>query len=337
VPRVSTDPVRLKSRGPSAAIAPTNVVTGAAGFVGSRLVERLLAQGRTVVGVDCFEDYYDRGLKERNLLAARRNPDFRLVEKDLLTFDPSTVLEPGCRVYHLAAQPGVRGSWGDHFERYVRNNVLATQRLLEAATRVRPSRFVYASSSSIYGEQPLGPTPESATPNPVSPYGVTKLAAEHLSRLYAQAHGLSVVSLRFFTVYGPGQRPDMAFHRFVEAVRSGKPITIFGEGRQTRDFTFVDDIVDGVVAAGTQKDIEGAFNLGGGTPAPLSEVIRILEEISGHRIEIRKEEALPGDPRATWADTRRAQELLGFHPRVSLAEGLRRQWDWQTHSDLAGR
>jgi nucleoside-diphosphate-sugar epimerase len=324
--------VGLKSLRPSAAISPADVVTGAAGFVGSHLVERLLAQGHPVVGIDCFDDYYGRPAKERNLAKARGDPNFRLVEQDLLTLDLSAVLESGCRIFHLAAQPGVRGSWGAHFERYLRNNVLATQRLLEAAVRTRPLRVVYASSSSIYGEQPAGPTPENATPNPVSPYGMTKLAGEHLARLYSMAHGFPVVSLRFFTVYGPGQRPDMAFHRFIEAVRAGTPVTLFGDGRQTRDFTFVDDIVDGIVSAGETEGIDGAFNLGGGTPAPLTEVLRILEEIVGRPIETQTGTAPPGDPRATWADTRRARDLLRYRPRISLADGLRRQWEWQTRS-----
>jgi nucleoside-diphosphate-sugar epimerase len=326
----SPGPVRLKSHGPSALISPADVVTGAAGFVGSHLVSRLLAQGRPVVGIDSFDDYYDRVSKERNIAVARRDPNFRFIERDLLSFDPSSEWEPGCRVFHLAAQPGVRGSWGTHFERYLRNNVLVTQHLLEAAVKVRPSRFVYASSSSIYGEQPTGPTPETALPNPVSPYGMTKLAGEHLGRLYAHAHGLSVVSLRFFTVYGPGQRPDMAFHRFIEAIRAGKPVTLYGDGHQTRDFTFVDDIVEGILSAGSTAGIEGAFNLGGGTPAPLTEVLRILGELAGHPVETQSGEAPRGDPRATWADTRRARDLLGFRPQVSLTDGLRRQWNWQT-------
>ncbi|MFZ0830610.1 MAG: NAD-dependent epimerase/dehydratase family protein [Thermoplasmata archaeon] len=312
---------------------PADVVTGAAGFIGSRLVGRLLAEGQSVVGIDSFDDYYGRTVKERNLAEVRRNPKFRFVEQDLLKFDPSTVWEPGCRIFHLAAQPGVRGSWGTHFERYLRNNVLVTQHLLEASVRVRPARFVYASSSSIYGEQPAGPTPETATPNPISPYGMTKLAGEHLVRLYAHAYGLSTASLRFFTVYGPGQRPDMAFNRFIEAVRSGKPITLYGDGRQTRDFTFVDDIVDGVLAAGRTENADGAFNLGGGTPAPLTEVLRILGELAGHPVETQSGEPPPGDPRGTWADSHRARELLQFQPRVSLADGLRRQWEWQTGID----
>lgn len=320
----------LKNHRSSAANVPADVVTGAAGFVGSRLTLRLLADGKSVVGIDSFDDYYGRPAKERNLAEALKNPHFRFVEQDLLEFDPSTVWEPGCRIFHLAAQPGVRGSWGKHFERYLRNNVLVTQHLLEASVRVRPARFVYASSSSIYGEQPAGPTPESATPNPISPYGMTKLAGEHLVRLYAHAHGLSTVSLRFFTVYGPGQRPDMAFHLFIDAVRSGQPITLYGDGRQTRDFTFVDDIVEGLVAAGAAEGLDGAINLGGGTPAPLTEVLRILGELSGHPIATRQGEAPPGDPHATWADTQRARALLHYRPRVSLAEGLRRQWEWQS-------
>jgi UDP-glucuronate 4-epimerase len=327
--------VRLKRWGPSSSISPADVVTGAAGFVGSHLVQRLLGEGGAVVGIDCFDDYYSRSTKERNLAAVRRSPNFRFVEQDLLEFDLSSVMEPGCRVFHLAAQPGVRGSWGTHFDRYLRNNVLVTQRLLETAARIRPRRYVYASSSSIYGEQPPGPTSEDATPNPVSPYGMTKLAGEQLARMYSRAHGLSVVSLRFFTVYGPGQRPDMAFHRFIQAIRAGDPVTLYGDGRQTRDFTFVDDIVDGILSAGATERVDGAFNLGGGTPAPLTEVLRILGEIAGHPIETRTGEAPPGDPRTTWADTRRARELLGFRPRVSLADGLRRQWDWQTQSGLS--
>jgi nucleoside-diphosphate-sugar epimerase len=328
--------MRLKTQTISAAIGPADIVTGAAGFIGSHLVERLLSQGRAVIGVDSFDDYYDRKAKERNLASAVRHPNFRLIERDLLEFDPSSIWEPGCRVFHLAAQPGVRGSWGSHFERYVRNNVLATQQVLEAAVRVRPARIVYASSSSAYGEQPEGPMAETALPNPVSPYGVTKLAGEHLARLYAHAHGLSVVSLRFFTVYGPGQRPDMGFHRFIQSIRAGEPVTLYGDGRQIRDFTYVDDIVDGTMLAGSAEGVSGTFNLGGGTPATLLEVFRILGQIAGHPVETQAAEAPLGDPRATWADARRARELLGFQPHVPLAEGLRRQWDWQTASTRSG-
>jgi UDP-glucuronate 4-epimerase len=300
------------------------------------LVERLIGAGRRVVGVDDFDDYYSRGTKERNLASARKNPRFEFVELDLTQADLSAIITPGCRVFHLAAQPGVRGSWGPQFDRYLRNNLLATQRLLEACVRAPPSRIVYGSSSSIYGDQPAGPCSEDANPNPLSPYGMTKLAAEYLVRSYAKGHGLSAVSLRFFTVFGPRQRPDMGFHRFIEAIRAHRPVTLFGDGAQSRDFTFVDDIVSGIVAAGTVAEAAGGtFNLGGGSPATILEVFHLLETISGETVQVEKQPPALGDPRTTWADTSRARTRLHYVPAVSLAEGLRRQWDWQSREPLA--
>ncbi|MCI4351841.1 MAG: GDP-mannose 4,6-dehydratase [Thermoplasmata archaeon] len=306
-----------------------------AGFIGSHLAERLIQMGRHVVGVDDFDDYYIRATKERNLLTLRRDGRFKFVEADLAASDLSHLIITNCRLFHLAAQPGVRGSWGPQFDRYVRNNLLATQRILEACLRSPPSRIVYASSSSIYGDQPPGPCPENANPNPLSPYGMTKLAGEHLVRTYSKGYGLPAVALRFFTVFGPRQRPDMAFNRFIQAIRTHRPLTLFGDGRQTRDFTYVDDIVSGIVAAAEEEVAGETFNLGGGSPATVLDVLKLLEKLSGRSVEIEAHPPGVGEPRATWADTTRARTRLHYRPNVSLAEGLRRQWEWQSTEPLA--
>jgi nucleoside-diphosphate-sugar epimerase len=310
-------------------------VTGAAGFIGSHLTDRLLALGAEVVAIDSFDPYYDRAVKERNLASARAQSGFRLIEGDLLTTDLASLMGPETVVFHLAAQPGVRGSWGQQFDRYVRNNVLGTQRLLEAAVQVRPVRVLYAGSSSAYGDQPPGPCSETARPNPLSPYGVTKLAGEHLARLYWNAHGVPVTILRFFTVYGPRQRPDMAFHRFVDRVQRGEAIPVFGDGKQLRDFTYVEDIVDGLLAAEGRGRAGEAYNLGGGQTTALSEVFGLLESISGGPVRTAPEAAPPGDARATWANIEKAKNELGYQPTVTLAAGLRRQWLWQTQESRA--
>lgn len=301
-----------------------------AGFIGSHLADRLLNDGHDVVGIDSFDDYYDRKLKERNLDSALRQPRFRLVEGDLLDLELGPLLAGTSCVYHLAAQPGVRGSWGRQFDRYLRNNVLATQRLLEAARAARPARLVYGGSSSAYGDQPEGPCPETAAPNPLSPYGITKLAGERLAHSYAGAYGIDAVVLRFFTVYGPRQRPDMAFHRFIERQRRGDPLPVFGDGGQRRDFTYIDDIIGGIVAAARRGATGQLYNLGRGEPVALREVFRILEEISGKPVRTQTAAQEPGDPKTTWADLSRSRRDLGFAPAVSLDEGLGRQWRWQT-------
>lgn len=305
-----------------------DVVTGAAGFIGSHLTERLLASGRTVTGIDSFDHYYARAVKEANLASVRGRAGFTFVEGDLLEVDLPRVLEGADRVFHLASRPGVRGGWGPEFDQYVRNNVFATHRVLEACAQSRVRRVVYGSSSSIYGNQPEGPTSESALPRPISPYAVTKLTAEHLVYLFHQERSLDTVALRFFTVYGPRQRPDMAFHKFIRAIRSGSPITLYGGGNWRRDFTFIDDIVDGIVAAAERAEPGATLNLGRGAPCTLWEAVRALEGIVGHPIEVHLGEAPGGEPSSTWADTRRAAEQLGYQPRVSLPEGLRRQWEW---------
>jgi UDP-glucose 4-epimerase len=304
------------------------LVTGAAGFIGSFLCERLLADGHEVVGVDCFTDFYPRALKEANLARARDHRSFRLVEARLQDADLEPLLESAGAVYHLAAQAGVRASWGREFAHYTDHNVLATQRLLEAAVAAGGPRVVYASSSSVYGDSGTLPLHEDGPCRPVSPYGVTKLAAEHLARLYHRNHGLPTVSLRFFTVYGPRQRPDMAFHRFLRAARDGEPVAVFGDGLQTRDFTYVDDIVSAIRAAGLSGRPGSVYNVGGGERIALNDVLRLIEEVAARPLCIQRQEAQKGDMRDTFADTGAAARELGFRSTVGLHEGLRREWDW---------
>lgn len=302
------------------------VVTGAAGFIGSHLTEGLLAEGHEVVGVDAFVDYYPRPLKEANLGRAREYAAFRLVEGRLQDIDLAPLLDGTDVVFHLAAQAGVRSSWGRDFALYTDHNVLGTQRLLEAAVRARTPRVVYASSSSVYGDSPTLPLREDSVCRPVSPYGVTKLAAEHLARLYHRNHGLPVVSLRYFTVYGPRQRPDMAFHRFLRAARDGEEVHVYGDGEQTRDFTYIDDILAATRAAALSGG--GVYNVGGGERVSLNHVLGTIEEITGRAFRIVREEAQKGDMRDTFADTQAARRDLGFRSRVSLGEGLAREWHW---------
>jgi len=306
------------------------VVTGAAGFIGSHLSDRLLADGYAVVGIDSFEDYYPRAIKEANLAGARANPAFMLHEANIL--DLAAEAAPGgpeasgvdgsalaallrdCAcVYHVAAQAGVRASWGSSFEVYTRNNVLATQQLLEACVAAAVPKVIYASSSSVYGDQDELPLREDMVPRPRSPYGVTKLAGEHLCGLYHANHGLDAVALRFFTVYGPRQRPDMGFHKFITAMLKGREIVIYGDGTQTRDFTYVDDIVEGLVLA--QKAPAGAvMNLGGGNRVSLLEAIATLGELAGTEPKLIRQGVEAGDVRDTWARVSRAVELVGYAP-----------------------
>ncbi len=304
------------------------LVTGAAGFIGSHLSERLLALGQRVVGVDSFTDYYARSSKERNLETSLAHPDFAFEELDLVDADLAAVLKDVRVVYHLAGQPGVRPSWGGQFDRYLRDNVLATQRLLEALKETRIDRLVFAGSSSVYGDAEMFPTKETALPRPVSPYGVTKLAAEHLALLYAKNFAVPVVSVRYFTVYGPRQRPDMAFSRFMQALVDGDEIEVFGDGEQTREFTYVSDAVEGTIKAATAGVVGQVFNLGGGSRVTVNRVLSTLEEISHVKVRRQVLPEAPGDPRHTGASINLARERLGWEPRVSLREGLANQWRW---------
>ena len=304
------------------------LVTGAAGFVGSTLVDALLAGKHEVVGIDCFIDYYPRTLKESNLSAACKHPRFRFVEASIVDAPLEPLLDGIDVIFHQAAQAGVRTSWGDDFRIYSDNNVFGTQRLLEAARAAGVKRVVYASSSSIYGDTDDLPMREASRPQPVSPYGVTKLAAEHLAWLYWQSFQLPTVSLRYFTVYGPRQRPDMAFHRFIKAVLKDEPIHLYGDGDQTRDFTYVDDIVAVNIAAATADVAGKVFNVGGGSRTSVNEVIATIGAIVGREPRIQHHAPQKGDVRHTAADTSLARSLLGYTPRVSLREGLEREVAW---------
>jgi len=309
--------------------SPTRVVvTGAAGFIGSHLCERLLADGHEVVGIDSFSDYYERARKEQNLHAARTHKGFELVEADLVSADLHAPLAGASVVFHLAGQPGVRPSWGGHFDRYVHDNIVATQRLLESLRATPVKRLVFASSSSVYGDAEMFPTKETALPRPVSPYGMTKLAAEHLTFVYMRNFDIPVTSLRYFTVYGPRQRPDMAFCRFMEALVENEEIEIFGDGEQTREFTYVSDAVDGTVKAASADVVGQIINLGGGSRVTVNRVLDTLEDISQIKARRQHLPAAPGDPRHTGASINVARERLGWEPRVSLRDGLTKQWQW---------
>lgn len=306
------------------------LVTGAAGFIGSHLVDRLLGDGYEVVGVDSFTGYYARAVKMRNISAALTHERFRLVEGDLCRMEPDVLLAGVDRVAHLAGEPGVRSSWGERFETYLRRNVYATQRLADAASGAGVRRFVHASSSSVYGPDSGGPVGEDAPRRPASPYGLSKLAAEEVVSLYAREKGLRATVLRYFTVYGPRQRPEMALSRFIERVSSGEPVEVFGDGTQVREMTHVADVVEATVAA---LEIEGsgparAYNVGGGSRATVTELVALVGEALGEEPGVLYGPPVPGDVRSTWADLSRARLELGYAPRVSLEDGVREQARW---------
>jgi len=304
------------------------LVTGAAGFIGSTLSERLLADGASVTGLDCFTDYYPRWIKERNLEGARRQPAFRFVESAIAGADLDALLDGVTHVFHLAAQAGVRKSWGRDFEVYTVNNIDATQRLLEACCRRPIERFVYASSSSVYGDLAPIPMREDTHLQPLSPYGVTKLAAEQLCYLYFANHGVPAVALRYFTVYGPRQRPDMGFHRFLRAALRGDALTLYGDGEQTRDFTFVADAVTATATAGTRGVPGAVYNIGGGSRVSINQVLGVIERLAGRPLAIHREPPQKGDMRDTYADTSRARGEIGFAPAFTLEQGLAAEHQW---------
>lgn len=301
------------------------IVTGAAGFVGSHLCQRLVDQGDEVVGIDCFTDYYSPRRKEANLASLADHDSFTLQRVDLLSAPLTSLLEDVDVVYHLAGQPGVRGSWGQDFDPYVSRNVLATQRLLEAAHEVSLWKFVYASSSSVYGNAATYPTSESLRPEPVSPYGVTKLAAEHLCELYRVTSGVPTVSLRLFTVYGPRQRPDMAFFRIVDSALSGKPFLLYGDGEQSRDFTYVGDVVTAMRQAALSP-WTGVANIGGGSRTTMNQVIDTVSALA-RPVDVVRLPVQRGDVRHTAADTSVAHDAFGYVPSVGLEQGLAQMVD----------
>jgi nucleoside-diphosphate-sugar epimerase len=306
------------------------VVTGAAGFIGSHLCEHLLRLGHEVTGVDAFIPYYPPEVKRRNLAGSRDHPAYRFIPLDLRTGQLGPLLEGAEVVFHIAAMPGLTASWTD-FDLYQSCNVAATQRLLEALRRVAPglNRLVYASTSSVYGRFASGD--EALPTRPVSPYGVTKLAGEHLCRAYADAYGIPVVALRYFSVYGPRQRPDMGYHKFMKALLDGRPVTVYGDGQQVRGNTYVEDCVAATVAAAGAQPGE-LYNVGGGEAATLWDILHRIEAIAGRRFEVRQETARAGDQRYTFADTTKLRTHLGWGPRTGLDEGLARQWDWMRES-----
>jgi UDP-glucuronate 4-epimerase len=306
------------------------LVTGVAGFVGSHLAEALLARGDTVLGVDCFTPYYDRAQKEENLATARADAKFEFVDADLRSVAIEPLLDRVDAVFHQAAQAGVRLSWSDGFGDYVGHNVVATQRLLEAVVAARPgARVIYASSSSLYGNQPRYPTREDDLPKPFSPYGVTKLAAEHLCGLYAENWGVSTVSLRYFTVFGPRQRPDMSIHRLCEAAIHGLVFPRYGDGTQIREFTFVDDIVRGNLLGADRDVAPGSYcNLAGGAEITLSELITLVGELAGAPVKVDQQPRQAGDAFRNGGSISRAGELLGWSPQVSLRDGVSAQLAW---------
>ena len=303
------------------------LVTGAAGFIGSSLTDRLLKDGVRVTGVDAFTDYYDVSLKRRNVEGALRHPSFTLLEVDLGSADLAALPEVDV-VFHQAAQPGVRASWGREFAAYTHHNVLVTQRLLERYQKSKLERFIYASSSSVYGDAESYPTREDALPRPFSPYGVTKLAGEHLVLLYGRNFGLPVAALRYFTVYGPRQRPDMAFHRFCRAMLAGQPITVYGDGKPSRDFTFVNDAIEANVRAWKRAAPQGVYKIGGGSQVEVLEAITLLEQSLGVKAKVSFEPRPAGDPMRTRADAARLAADLGYATTVGIADGLAAEAEW---------
>jgi UDP-glucose 4-epimerase len=310
------------------------LVTGAAGFIGSHLSSTLLDRGATVVGLDCLTDYYPRSIKEKNLEENARREKFRFVEVSIADADLPALLDGVTHVFHLAAQAGVRKSWGKDFKTYTVNNVEATQILLEACVGRPIERVVYASSSSVYGDAAAIPMREGALPRPLSPYGVTKLAAEHLCMLYHANHKVPACAMRYFTVYGPRQRPDMAFHRFIKAALREEPISLYGDGAQTRDFTFVADAVAATIAA-AERGVPGrAYNIGGGSRVSMNDVLTIIQRVAGRPLQINREAPQMGDMRDTYADTTQARQDLGFAPGISLEEGIQAEYRWLSSSPV---
>ena len=301
------------------------LVTGAAGFIGSHLVDRLLADGYEVTGIDSFTGYYSRERKERNLRAAMDAPRFELIEEDLLTLDLEGLLGETDAILHLAGEPGVRRSWGGNFRRYIERNVLTTQRLLEAVSGSE-ARFVYVSSSSVYGGDGGEPVAEDHPRRPASPYGMSKLAAEELVELYRREWDVPATVLRYFTVYGPRQRPEMALARFLFAARKGRPVEVFGDGEQVRDMTYVFDAAEATVAS--LDAYPGIYNVGGGTRTTVNEMLETVRRVTGVDVEVRYGPAAAGDVQSTWSDSRRAARELEYKPRIGLENGIAAQAEW---------
>jgi nucleoside-diphosphate-sugar epimerase len=311
------------------------LITGVAGFIGSHLAQRLLEEGFDLIGVDSFLDYYRKKIKENNLRGLINNPKFKFIEGNILSIDMNEILSRVDGVFHQAAIPGVRASWGKDFNQYVENNILGTQVLLEASKDTKIKKFIYASSSSVYGDVDELPIKETSSTNPVSPYGVSKLSGEHLAGLYFKGYGIPTVSLRYFTVYGPRQRPDMGFHKFITAIISGREIEIYGTGEQTRDFTFIDDAVEANLQAFLRGKEGEVYNVGGGSRIGLIQAVKTIEETSGRKAHLKYTEPQRGDAKHTYADISKAKRDFGYSPKVDIHEGLKRQYEWlKDNSDI---
>jgi UDP-glucose 4-epimerase len=295
------------------------LVTGCAGFIGSSITDQLLAQGYTVIGIDCFTDYYPIEIKKRNLGSALQQDNFTFIESDLLDINKFPDVD---YVFHQAAQAGVRASWGESFEVYTRNNILATQKLLEYYKDKKLKKFVYASSSSIYGDVDVFPIKEDTPKKPVSPYGVSKLAAENLCYLYHVNYGLPAVALRYFTVYGPRQRPDMGIYKFIKAALNGSEITIYGDGKQTRDFTYISDIVKANIQATKCKSDWACLNIGGGSRISVNDLLKLIENKTGHKLNIKYAQNQKGDVEHTYADVSAAKDIIGYIPEINIEAGI---------------
>jgi len=304
------------------------LVTGAAGFIASHLSRRLLKEGFKVLGIDSFTDFYPRWVKEKNIEPLLKDKKFQLLKDDLNNLNLKKILLKTDYVFHYAAQAGVRSSWAENFSVYSRNNIEATQKLLEASKETHIKKFMFASSSSVYGFCPELPISETSPLYPFSPYGVTKLAAEHLCLLYYKNYGVPSISLRFFTVYGPGQRPDMAFHKFFKTMMEGKKSPLYGDGKQTRDFTYIDDIIEASAACLEKGKLGEVYNIGGGSQKKLEEIFPILESLCQKKIKIKREERQKGDVLHTLANIEKAQRELGYLPQTSLDDGLKEEWIW---------
>lgn len=304
------------------------LVTGAAGFIGSHLCRRLLKEGFSVIGIDCFTDFYPQWIKEKNIYDLKEEKNFEFIAEDLESVELIKYLKIADFVFHLAAQPGVRASWGQNFSVYLKNNIKVTQKLLESAKETPLKKFIFASSSSVYGLCPEIPMSETSPLYPLSPYGVTKLSAEQLCFLYFKNYGIPSVSLRYFTVYGPGQRPDMAFHIFFKALNEEKEITVYGDGKQTRDFTYIDDVVEATFSSVEKAKIGETYNIGGGNQEKLEVIFPLFEKIIQKKVRIKWAERQKGDVLHTFANIEKAHKDLHYSPQTSLSDGLEREWIW---------
>jgi len=304
------------------------LITGVSGFIGSHLAERLISEGNEIIGVDSFLDNYSRKIKENNIRELLKKKSFNFIEGNVLGLNIGQILDQVEGVFHQSAMPGVRASWGNNFYLYVENNVTSTQVLLEACKNREIGKFIYASSSSVYGDANELPINESTPTLPISPYGVTKLAGENLANLYFKGFGIPTISLRYFTAYGPRQRPDMAFHRFITSIILGREIEIYGNGEQTRDFTFIDDVVEANLKAFLGGKVGEVYNAGGGSRVKLIQAIRIVEEISGRKAKLKYVDPQRGDVTHTYADISKSKADFGYSPRIDIYEGIRRHCEW---------